>query len=257
MAKDRIVLLAKGRSETSGPLPGCGPTSIKQIPSGGYWILCHLAPSGRARRCNLPRAAHVPVSSSGKRITWPNDARSTPRETSISARRVRMRWRPAARPRRLHRRGNGVPQDLVDRDPLFERGPGPGGQIARAGFGNAEPADAGVSSARPGTVGAGRVFFDFKAAPAVDAPTSERTGWNRAIQGRRILVADYGNGRVLLLSDQGRFLEQIPVQYRFVTNMAITKDQESVFILMTENKRVIGPAWMGSALLGAVDEEGK
>jgi hypothetical protein len=44
-----------------------------------------------------------------------------------------------------------------------------------------------------------------------------------------------GTDAFLLISDQGRFLDQIPVQYRFVTNMAITKDQESVFFLMTES----------------------
>ena len=50
-----------------------------------------------------------------------------------------------------------------------------------------------------------------------------------------ILVADYGNGRVLLLSGDGRFLEEIRVQYRFVTNMAITNEQKSVYFTMTEN----------------------
>ena len=56
-----------------------------------------------------------------------------------------------------------------------------------------------------------------------------------AFRDGEILVADYGNGRVLLLSDQGKFIEQIPVQYRFVTNMAIANDQNSVYFTMTED----------------------
>src|SRR5437879_2535618 len=43
MARDRIVLIANGgERKTVWQAEGCGPTSIKRIPSGGYWVLCHL-----------------------------------------------------------------------------------------------------------------------------------------------------------------------------------------------------------------------
>src|SRR5436305_15249842 len=44
MPRHRIVLLANsGERKTVWQADGCGPTSIKRIPSGGYWVLCHLA----------------------------------------------------------------------------------------------------------------------------------------------------------------------------------------------------------------------
>ena len=50
-----------------------------------------------------------------------------------------------------------------------------------------------------------------------------------------IAVADYGNGRILLLSSSGRFLTQIPLKYRFVTNLAIARDQRTIFVTMTRD----------------------
>src|SRR5207244_2903887 len=39
MARDRIVLIANGgERKTVWQAEGCGPTSIKRIPSGGYWV---------------------------------------------------------------------------------------------------------------------------------------------------------------------------------------------------------------------------
>ena len=44
MPRHRIVLLANsGERKTVWQADGCGPTSIKRIPDGGYWVLCHLA----------------------------------------------------------------------------------------------------------------------------------------------------------------------------------------------------------------------
>src|SRR3989339_1259537 len=42
MPKDRIVKVLGGSVEVMFEQANCGPTSVKRIPSGGFWILCHL-----------------------------------------------------------------------------------------------------------------------------------------------------------------------------------------------------------------------
>jgi len=43
MGRDRVVLIANnGERKTVWQEQGCGATSVKRIPSGGYWVLCHL-----------------------------------------------------------------------------------------------------------------------------------------------------------------------------------------------------------------------
>ena len=39
----------------------------------------------------------------------------------------------------------------------------------------------------------------------------------------------------MLLSSTGRFLTQIPLKYRFVTNLAIARDQRTIFVTMTRD----------------------
>src|SRR5258705_13606792 len=44
MPRHRIVLIPNsGERKTVWQADGCGPTSVKRIPSGGYWGLGHLA----------------------------------------------------------------------------------------------------------------------------------------------------------------------------------------------------------------------
>jgi len=236
MAKDRVVLLAHGRSETMWSAQGCGPTSIKQIPSGGYWILCHLAHQVVRVDANFRVVRAFQSSSSGKRITWPNDA-SVDAKGNIylsSSGPYSLDAAPQGRIVFIDVE-SGVPQDLVTG---IRYSNGVLVQESKSRVLVSEMLNRRVLAyplLGAGRLGPARVFFDFKAAPAVDHPyeLSGPDGIAQFADGD-LLVADYGNGRVLLLSDEGRFLDQIPVQYRFVTNMAIAKDQESVFILMTE-----------------------
>jgi sugar lactone lactonase YvrE len=50
-----------------------------------------------------------------------------------------------------------------------------------------------------------------------------------------VCVADYGNGRIIVVSSAGKFLTQIPVDLRFVTNLAIAPDQKSIYVTMTRD----------------------
>ncbi len=230
-------MLAHGRSETVWSAQGCGPTSIKRIPSGGYWILCHLAHQVVRVDANFTVLRTFQYSSSGKRITWPNDA-SVDAKGNIylsSSGPYSLDAAPQGRVVFIDVE-SGVPQDLVSG---IRYSNGVLVQESRSRVLVSEMLNRRVLAyplLGPGRLGPARVFFDFKDAPAVDG-AYELSGPDGIAQfgDGDLLVADYGNGRVLLISDQGRFLDQIPVQYRFVTNMAITKDQESVFILMTES----------------------
>ena len=237
MAKDRIVLLANGHSDTVWSAQGCGPTSIKRIPSGGYWILCHLAHQVVRVDGNFRVLRTFQYSSSGKRITWPNDASVDAKGNLYlsSSGAYSLDAAPQGRIVFIDLE-SGVPTDVVagirySNGVLVQEG--------RSRVLVSEMLNRRVLAyplLGPGRLGPARVFFDFKAAPAVDG-AYELSGPDGIADfgDGDLLVADYGNGRVLLISDQGRLLDQIPVRYRFVTNMAITKDQQSVFILMTES----------------------
>jgi sugar lactone lactonase YvrE len=87
-----------------------------------------------------------------------------------------------------------------------------------------------------GKLGPSTVFFDFKSAPPVpDAYDQSGPDGIEAFDDGDLLVPDYGNGRILLISPKGRFLMQIPVKYRFVTDLAIALDQRTIFVTMTRD----------------------
>jgi gluconolactonase len=237
MPKDRIVLVSPGRAEPVWSQPRCGPTSVKHIPSGGYWILCHLGYEVVRTDENFKTVQTFQYSSSGKRITWPNDASVDARGNLYFSSSGPYSLEAPSQGRLVYIAvDNGVPQDLVTGIRYAN------GVLVQEGKSRvlvSEMLNRRVLAyplLAPGRVGEARVFFDFKNAPAVanPYPLSGPDGM-AAFKDGEILVADYGNGRVLLLSDQGKFIEQIPVQYRFVTNMAIAGDQHSVYFTMTEN----------------------
>ena len=237
MAKDRIVLLAHGNAEVLWSATGCGPTSIKQIPSGGYWILCHLGHQVVRVDSQFRTLRTFLYTNSGKRITWPNDASLDAKGNIYLSSSGPFSLEAAPQGRVVYiDLESGIPQDLVTG---IRYSNGVLVQEGRSRILVSEMLNRRILSyplIGPGKLGPARVFFDFKNAPAVtDAYDLSGPDGIAEFGDGDILVADYGNGRVLLISDQGRFLDQILVRYRFVTNMAITKDQGSVFILMTES----------------------
>jgi hypothetical protein len=217
---------------------GCGATSVKQIPGGGYWVLCHLAhevirldasfrtidtgsvfelrqADHLAQRC-LGRLEREPLPELIGVLFAARRPRKAASFSSTSTRTRRRTWSGQSAMRMAFScrkdRSRVLVSEMLNRRmlsyPLLGKG----------------------------KVGTPSVFFDFKNAPAVAQPY-DLSGPDgiAAFKDGDILVADYGNGRVLLLSGEGRFLQEIKVQYRFVTNMAITADQKSVYFTMTEN----------------------
>ncbi len=166
MAKDRIVLLANGHSETMWSAQGCGPTSIKQIPSGGYWILCHLAHQVVRVDANFRVLRTFQHSSSGKRITWPNDASVDAKGNLYlsSSGPYSLDAAPQGRIVFIDLE-SGVPQDLVTR---IRYANGVLVQEGRSRVLVSEMLNRRMLSyplLGPGRLGPARVFFDFKAAP--------------------------------------------------------------------------------------------
>jgi sugar lactone lactonase YvrE len=237
MAKDRIVLLRDGHTAVMWSADGCGPTSIKQIPSGGYWILCCLGHQVVRVDSKFHVVQTFEYTMSGRRITWPNDA-SVDASGNVylsSSGPFSLDAAPQGRVVFIDLK-TGVPKDLVTGIRYSN------GILVQEDRGRVLVAE--MLNRRilaypllgPGLLGSPRTFFSFTEAPAVTSPY-ELSGPDGIAEfgDGDILVADYGNGRILLISGRGRFLDQILVQYRFVTNMAIAKDQRSVFVLMTES----------------------
>jgi gluconolactonase len=236
MAKDRIVLLRGGQTEVMWSEAACGPTSIKRIPSGGYWILCHLG----HHVVRVDRQFHTSkvfeYTTSGRRITWPNDA-SVDSKGNVylsSSGPFSLEAVPQGRVVFIDVE-TGVPQELVTG---IRYSNGVLVQEAKGRVLVSEMLNRRVLSyplLGPGRLGPASTFFSFVNAPAVTNPY-ELSGPDGIAEFKDgdILVADYGNARILAISGQGRFLDQISVQYRFVTNMAIAEDQESVYVTMTE-----------------------
>lgn len=237
MPKDRIVLLSGGRAVPVWQQLGCGPTSVKRIPGGGYWVLCHLGHHVVRLDPDFKTVSRIAASADGKPISWPNDASvdadgnlylssagifslSAPAEGRVIF--IRRSTGEAVVIASGIRYSNGVLVQEKQRRLLVSE------HLGRRVL--AFPLGA------PGVVGAPTVFFDFAAAPAVRAPyaLSGADGLASFANGD-ICIADYGNGRIIVVSSTGKYVEQIPVEYRYVTNLAILPDQQRLFVTMTRD----------------------
>lgn len=237
MPRDRVVKLAQGKLEPVWQEAGCGPTSVKRIPSGGYWVLCHLGHRVLRLDASFATVARFERTQSGAPIAWPNDASvDAAGNLYLSSSGIFALEAPAegklifiglddGQARVLAsgiRYANGV---LVD--------------TRRARVLVSEHLNRRVLSfplQAPGVIGPRGVFFDFANAPRVDKPYAlSGADGLAAFANGDIGIADYGNGRLLFVSGDGRFLEQLPLEYRYVTNMAIRPDQQGLYVTMTRD----------------------
>lgn len=237
MPKNRVVLIDEGQIKTVWHAEGCGPTSIKKIPPGGYWVLCHLGHFVARLDRNFATIRIIEQTTSARRIAWPNDASvdsagnlylSSSGQFSLSA--------PAeGRVVFIDERSN-IASDLAGGLRYTN------GVLVQEGKRRVLVSEhlrrriLAFPLMERGKLGSPVVFFDFNDAPAIpDAYEQSGPDGMAAFTDGDICVADYGNGRIIVLSESGRFLEQFLVQYRFVTNMAIAKSQKSIFVMMTES----------------------
>lgn len=237
MPRDRIVLIGTGDTRSVWSEPGCGPTSIKKISTGGYWVLCHLGNHVVKLDSKFHTIATVSGTSSGRKLTWPNDGSTdskgnlyvsssgpfslqAPAEGRIVF--VEAKSNFATDVAEGYRYTNGV---LV--------------QEARKRILVSEHLNQRLLSfpiIKEGELGKPKEFFNFKKAPLVkDSYAQSGPDGLAVFTNGDIAVADYGNGRILFLSETGQYLSQLKVKYRFVTNMAISSDQKFLYVTMTES----------------------
>ena len=237
MPRNRIVLVASGGNRVVWQAEGCGPTSIKRIPAGGYWVLCHLGHYVVRLSDSFGIIKTFDQTTSARRITWPNDASvDSAGNLYLSSSGLFALDAPAEGRVVFIDLSAGLASDIV------------GGIRYSNGVLVQEQQHRLLVSEHlnrrvlafpllgKGKLGPKKVFFEFKKAPAV-ANAYEQSGPDgiAAFADGDICVADYGNGRILLVSRDGQFLTEIPLKYRFVTNLAIAADQGSIFVTMTRD----------------------
>ena len=238
MARDRIVLIAtNGERKTVWQERGCGATSIKRIPSGGYWVLCHLGAYVAKLSPSFQTLQRFTQTTSGRRITWPNDASvDAAGNIYLSSSGLFSLQAPAEGRVVFIDLASGVASDIAS-GIRYSNGVLVQEKLKRVLV--SEMLNRRILAfplLDKGRFGPSTIFFDFRNAPPV-ADAYEQSGPDGMAQfaDGDIGVADYGNGRILLLSSAGRYLTQIPVKYRFVTNFAIARDQRTIFVTMTRD----------------------
>jgi len=238
MGRDRVVLIANnGERKTVWQEQGCGATSVKRIPTGGYWVLCHLGAYVAKLSPGFQTLQRFTQTTSGRKLTWPNDASvDSAGNVYLSSSGIFSLQAPAEGRIVFIDLASGVASDIAS-----------GIRYSNGVLLQEKSKRLLVSEhlnrrvlAFPvldkGKLGPSTVLFDFKSAPPVpDAYDQSGPDGIEAFDDGDLLVPDYGNGRILLISSTGRFLTQVPVKYRFVTDLAISRDQRTIFVTMTRD----------------------
>jgi sugar lactone lactonase YvrE len=234
MPLHRIRRYAEGRASTAWEEPGCGPTSIKPDGRGGFWILCHLGHRVLRLDSGFNLVKRLEIDGAGNALSWPNDATVDRRGrlyfTSSGIFDLRAPAEGAVyfvdlqdRVRRIAgglRYANGVHLD-EKRHRLYV----------------SEHLQRRVLAAEvsaPGKIGPLRAFFDLNV-PALRRPAFAQAGPDGLLANRdgSLYVAEYGAGRVLLVSPQGALQRVIPVPTPFVTNFAYWAERGEVIVTGT------------------------
>ena len=238
MSMHRIRRHKDGKTATVWELPGCGPTSIKPDGRGGFWILCHLAHMVLRVDGNFRMVKRLETDGVGRRLAYPNDATvdhrgqlyftssgifslNAPSEGAVYF--IDLQDQPHRIAEGL-RYANGIRID-EKRSRLYVSE-----HLARRVLV--------MDLARPGEVGAPSVFFDLVSLPPakLSYPLAGPDGMLLDDKGR-LYVAEYGAGRVMLLSPEGKLLRVIPVPMQFVTNFAALPGGQVVVVGAFENEQ--------------------
>jgi sugar lactone lactonase YvrE len=236
MSMHRIRRHKDGKTTTVWEEAGCGPTSIKPDGRGGFWILCHLAHMVLRVGGNFQVVRRLETDGVGRRLAYPNDATVDRRGqlyfTSSGVFSLRAASEGAVyfidlqdQPHRVAeglRYANGIRID-EKRSRLYVSE-----HLARRVLV--------MSVGKPGEVGAPSVFFDLASLPpaAMAYPLAGPDGILLDDRGR-LYVAEYGAGRVMLLSTEGKLQRVIPVPMQFVTNFAALPTGQIVVVGAFQN----------------------
>lgn len=237
MSMDRLVLISTNGTNAVRVVweeAGCGPTSVKLIPTGGYWVLCHMGHKVVRLNASFEKIRIFQQTVSARPISWPNDGSVDLKgNLYLSSSGIFSLGTPAE--------GRVIRIDVAT-DAATELADGirySNGVLVQRKLGRilvSEHLNRRVLSyplLGPTKLGSPSVFFDFRSAPIVpdSYELSGPDGLASFLDGD-ICIPDYGNGRILVVSRDGNLLTQIPLKLRFVTNVAISADERSLFVTM-------------------------
>ena len=231
MPNDRVRRHKDGHTTTVWQQPGCGPTSIKGDARGGFWILCHLGNRVLRVDGNFKALTRLEEDGSGRALSSPNDAFADRRgQLYFTSSGIFSLQAPAE--------GAIYFIDLQDRVQRIAGGLRYANGIhldeKRARLFVSEHLQRRVlvaDVAAAGKIGQFRVFFDLNAPPLL-RPQYPLAGPDGLLIDRAgaIYIAEYGAGRVLVVSAQGNLQRAIAVPMRFVTNFAYWAERDQIVV---------------------------
>jgi len=233
MPLDRIRRFRNQSVSTVWERPGCGPTAVKRTGAGAYWVLCHLDHRVLKLSRDFQTVLDIPADSSGRRIAYPNDGVvdaqghlyfSSSGPFSLGA-------PPSGFVMRAD--GNGHVSRIAG--PLrYPNGVTINGHTRRLLVSehlNRRILEIPFEGIVPPRVP--RVFFDFarQGVPPPGYPLAGPDGLLVTPAGD-VAVAEYGAGRILFISQEGRLLHSYPVPMMFVTNLLLHPTRPGTLVVV-------------------------
>lgn len=224
MTEDRVMRWDGRAASTFWTHDDCGPTAIAPA-AGGFAVACHRADmvvrldaEGRTRET-------VTTDTDGAPVRWPNDMTGDRQGGVYLSSSGRFAVGAPATGRLLYLPPDGPPRVVAEG--LYYAN---GVALSRDGrtLYAAEHIGRRVLAfevTAPGSLGASRDFADFEALPSSDSSYSLTgpDGIDVALDGR-VLVAEYGAGRIAVFGADGAFEGLIAVPERFVTSSSFGPD---------------------------------
>lgn len=254
MVRHRLMVWDGKSNKVFARLPGCSPTSITPLGDGSLLVTCHLEHQLRRVSGDGRVLGAIERDSGGGRFPFPNDSVSdgkggawfsssgdfdlgAPPTGAVFHYSLKGDLRPVAEAIRY---ANGLARTV-------------GGERLLV----SEHLNRRVLSYRIGADGAlddRRVFFDLAGVPPArdPDPLAGPDGIEVARDGT-IYVAEYGAGRVLVLTSDGKLTHTLPVPDKFITNVALDDSQHTLYITAPASNRL--PPYRGSVWRIAVPLE--
>jgi gluconolactonase len=231
MVRHRLMVWDGKANKEFARLPDCGPTSIAPLGDGSLMVTCHLAHQLRRVSPEGRTLATIERDSEGRRFVYPNDSISDGQGGAWFSSSGEFDLDAPPTGTIYHLSAKGVLRPIVDAI-RYANG------VARTADGKrllvSEHLNRKVLSFRIGADGAlddRRLFFDLAGAPAVSDrdPLAGPDGIEVARDGTTY-VAEYGAGRILILTPDGRLVHTLPVPDKYVTNVALDDRQRILYI---------------------------
>jgi len=254
MVRHRLMVWDGKANKEFARLPACGPTSIAPLGDGSLMVTCHLAHELRRVSAAGQTLATIDRDSQGRRFVYPNDSISDGQGGAWFSSSGEFDLGAPPTGTIYHLSAKGELRPIVDTI-RYANG------VARTADGKrllvSEHLNRKVLSFRIGAQGAlddRRVFFDLAEAPPSreSDPLAGPDGIEVARDGT-IYLAEYGAGRILVLSAEGRLLQTLPVPDKYVTNVALDDRQRTLYITSPASNTV--PPFRGSVWRIAVPLE--